>query len=127
MPTITKITTQTKMTPNPTDKTTDGMLPAPACSPSLDCPHDVLVSYIRSMKGGERVMEMGGGCLVGATGTVELKNDDVCIRWDHREYADGAGVMVTSFTGGARIILENDQGLAHADNNQNNDTNQNDT
>ena len=34
MPTQNKITTQTAMTPDPTAKTTDGMLPAPACSPS---------------------------------------------------------------------------------------------
>jgi len=42
-------------------------------------------------------------------GTVEIKNGTVCIRWDHAEYADCAGVMVTSFTGGARIIKDNDQ------------------
>lgn len=80
---------------------------APICSPSLDCPHDALVAYIRSMKGGERVVEMGGSCMKGCKGTVEIRNGSVCIRWDHQEYADGAGVMVTSFTGGARIIQEN--------------------
>ncbi len=74
------------------------------CCPSLDCTNDELVAYIRSMKGGERVMEMGGSAMTGMKGTVELKNGSVLIRWDHAEYADCAGVMVTSFTGGARII-----------------------
>ena len=78
-----------------------------SCSPSLDCSLTELYAYIKSMKGGERVMEMGGGGMIGATGTVELEDGDVLIRWDHQEYADGAGVMVTSFTGGARIIPEN--------------------
>lgn len=78
--------------------------------PPLDCSHEELVSYIQSMKGGERVMEMGGGCMTGCKGTVEIHEDgSVCIRWDHREYADGAGVMVTSFTGGARTIQDNNE------------------
>jgi hypothetical protein len=84
-------------------------LPAVPSSPSLDCSHDELVAYIKSMKGGERVMEMGGSCMIGMKGTVEIRDGSVCIRWDHAEYADGAGSMVTSFTGGARIIQENDQ------------------
>jgi len=76
----------------------------PEITPPLDCSHEDLVAYIRSMKGGERVQEMGSSCMTGQKGTVEIKNGDVLIRWDRREYADGAGVMVTSFTGGARII-----------------------
>ena len=83
-------------------------LPAVPSSPSLDCSHDELVAYIKSMKGGERVMEMGGSCMIGMKGTVEIRDGSVCIRWDHAEYADGAGSMVTSFTGGARIIQENE-------------------
>lgn len=75
--------------------------------PSLDCPPDELVAYIKSMKGGERVMEMGESGMTGMKGTVEVKDGTVCIRWDYAEYADYAGVMVTSFTGGARIIEEN--------------------
>jgi hypothetical protein len=59
------------------------------------------------MKGGERVMEMERSGMFGHKGTVEIRNGDICIRWDHAEYADGAGVMVTSFTGGARIIQDN--------------------
>jgi hypothetical protein len=89
-------------------------LGATACSPSLDCSHDELVAYIHSMKGGERVMEMGGSCMIGKTGTVEIRDSGVCIRWDSAEYADGAGVMVTSFTGGARIIQENASAMAPA-------------
>ena len=85
------------------------------CCPSLDCPHDELVAYIRSMRGGERVREMERSAMYGLKGTVEIHDDDVCIRWDHAEYADGAGVMVTSFTGGARIIQDNASVLAHAD------------
>ena len=80
---------------------------APPCSPPLDCPHEELVTYIRSMKGGERVQEMGLSGMHGMKGTVEIRDGSVCIRWDHREYADGAGVMVTSFTGSARIIEAN--------------------
>lgn len=45
--------------------------------------------------------------MIGMKGTVEIRDGSVCIRWDHHEYADGAGVMVTSFTGGARMIEEN--------------------
>jgi len=74
------------------------------CCPPLDCSHEELVAYIRSMKGGERVMEMGGSGMAGMKGTVEIRDNDVLIRWDHAKYADTAGVMVTSFTGGARII-----------------------
>lgn len=84
------------------------LLPSLAGSPSLDCPREDLVAYIRSMKGGERVQEMGGSGMIGMKGTVEIRDGSVCIRWDHHEYADGAGVMVTSFTGGARMIEEND-------------------
>jgi hypothetical protein len=36
-----------------------GDCPSTPCCPSLDCSRDELVAYIRSMKGGERVMEMG--------------------------------------------------------------------
>jgi len=75
--------------------------------PSLDCSHEELVAYIRSMTGGERVQEMGRSGMQGMKGTVEIQNNSVCIRWDRHEYADGAGVMVTSFTGGARIIEAN--------------------
>lgn len=71
----------------------------------MDCSHDELVAYIRSMKGGERVMEMGGSCMTGETGTVEIRDSGVCIRWDTK-FAEGSG-MVTSFTGGARIIQDN--------------------
>lgn len=74
------------------------------CNPPLNCSNEVLVAYIKSMKGGERVMEMGGSGMVGMKGTVEVKDGKVNIRWDHTEYADCAGVMVTSFTAGARII-----------------------
>ena len=81
--------------------------PASACCPLLDCTNDELVAYIRSMKGGERVIEMGGSAMTGMKGTVEIKDGTVCIRWDHAEYADCSGVMVTSFTGGARIIKDN--------------------
>jgi hypothetical protein len=78
-------------------------------TPALNCSNEELVKYIRSMKGGERVMEMSVSCMQGCKGTVEVHDDgEVCIRWDHQEYADGAGVMVTSFTSGARIIDEND-------------------
>ena len=85
----------------------DGGLRLTTCCPSLDCSHDELIAHIRSMKGGERVQEMGGSCMIGMKGTVEIRDGSVCIRWDHSEYADGAGVMVTSFTGGARIIQDN--------------------
>jgi len=68
------------------------------------------------MKGGERVMEMGGSCMIGETGTVEIRGAEVCIRWDTK-FAEGSG-MVTSFTGGARIIQENVQRLASADENR---------
>lgn len=78
-----------------------------AIYPPLDCSSEELISYIRSMKGGERVMEMGGSCMKDSKGTVEIKDGEVLIRWDHQEYEDGAGVMVTSFTGGARIINDN--------------------
>ena len=84
-----------------------GDCPSTPCCPSLNCSHDELVAYIRSLKGGERVMEMGRAAMFGLKGTVEIRDGDVCIRWDHAEYADGAGVMVTSFTGGARIIQDN--------------------
>lgn len=72
--------------------------------PPLDCSREELISYILSMKGGERVMEMGGSCMKDSKGTVEIEDGKVYIRWDHQEYEDGARVMVTSFTGGARII-----------------------
>ena len=80
--------------------------PVAGC-PSLDCSNAELVAYIRAMKGGERVMEMGKSCMTGCKGTVEIRDGKVCIRWDRQEFADGAGVMVTSFTGGARIIQDN--------------------
>lgn len=83
------------------------------CCPSLDCSLTELVTYIKSMKGGERVIEMGGSCMIGETGTVELRGAEVCIRWDTK-FVEGSG-MVTSFTGGARIIQGNVQRLAHAD------------
>lgn len=83
------------------------LLPPLAGSPPLDCPREDLVAYIRSMKGGERVQEMGGSCMIGCKGTVEIRDGSVCIRWDRQEYAEGEGVMVTSFTGGARMIEEN--------------------
>jgi hypothetical protein len=71
--------------------------------PPLDCSNEVLVAYIRSMKGGERVIEMGGSAMKGETGTVEINPvGGICIRWD-TEFKEGSG-MVTSFTGGARII-----------------------
>lgn len=47
-------------------------------------------------------MEMGGSCMKGETGTVEILDMGVCIRWDTK-FREGSG-MVTSFTGGARII-----------------------
>lgn len=74
--------------------------------PALDCSHEELVTYIRSMKGGERVMDMDSGPFDGLKGTVEIREGcgTICIRWDHHEYADIAGVMVTSFIGSARII-----------------------
>jgi hypothetical protein len=84
-----------------------GDCPSTPYCPSLDCSHDELVAYIRSMKGGERVQEMGGSCMIGGKGTVEIRDGSVYIRWDLQEYAEGAGVMVTSFTGGARIIKDN--------------------
>lgn len=74
--------------------------------PPLDCSHEELVAYILAMKGGERVQEMGCSCMIGMKGTVEIKNGSPHIRWDHHEYIDGNGVMVTSFTAGARIIQE---------------------
>ena len=73
-------------------------------SPPLDCLHEELVAYIKSMKGGERVMEMGVSCMQGQTGTVEIRDSGVCIRWD-TVFDEGSG-MVTSFTGGARIIKD---------------------
>ena len=54
------------------------------------------------MKGGERVMEMGGSCMYRMTGTVEIREGCVCIRWDAK-FKEGSG-LVTSFTGGARTI-----------------------
>lgn len=51
--------------------------------------------------------------MTGMKGTVEIRDGSVCIRWDRHEYADGAGVMVTSFTGGARMIEENAE-VSHA-------------
>jgi len=77
-------------------------------NPPLDCSHEALVAYIRSMKGGERVVETQD-CMKGCEGTVEIKDGCVRIRWDHQKYADGEGVMVTSFTGGARIIPDRSQ------------------
>ena len=99
---------------NPESTTDSAALPRMACCPSLDCSHDELVAYIRSMTGGERVMEMERSAMYGLTGTVEIRNGDVCIRWDHAEYADGAGVMMTSFTGGARIIQDNESSAGTA-------------
>jgi hypothetical protein len=75
--------------------------------PPLDCTHEELKKYILSMQGGERVQEMEKSGMHGMKGTVEIRGEDVLIRWDHQEYDDVAGVMVTSFTGGARIITEN--------------------
>lgn len=100
-------------TPKPTDSEPPSHegLDGAACCPSLDCSRDELVAYIRSMRGGERVMEMERSAMYGLKGTVEIRNGDVCIRWDHVEYADGAGVMVTSFTGGARIIQDNAESI----------------
>ena len=95
---------------NTPNDSTVALLPPLTGSPPLDCPYEDLVAYIRAMKGGERVQEMGGSCMTGMKGTVEIRDGSVCIRWDHHEYADGAGVMVTSFTGGARMIEENAQG-----------------
>jgi hypothetical protein len=95
------------MKPNTVEETPEGGLQSAACCPALDCSRDELVAYIRSMKGGERVQEMGGSCMIGCKGSVEIRDGSVCIRWDRQEYAEGAGVMVTSFTGGARIIQDN--------------------
>jgi hypothetical protein len=91
------------------EKKVGGDCPSTPCCPSLDCSHDELVAYIRAMKGGERVQEMGGSCMIGSKGTVEIRDGRVCIRWDRQQYAEGAGVMVTSFTGGARIIQHNSE------------------
>ena len=86
---------------------TEGKLTDEPIYPALDCPKEELVAYIRSMKGGERVMEMGGSCMQGEKGTVEIREGRVLIRWDWQDFTDRPGVMVTSFTGGARIIQEN--------------------
>lgn len=75
----------------------------PPCEPTLWCPHEELVEFIRSMKGGERVQEMGESGIKGEKGTVEIKDGSVNIKWD-TDY-DG-GTMTTSFTGGARLIDE---------------------
>jgi hypothetical protein len=77
-----------------------------AANPPLDCSHDDLVTYIKSMKGGERVMELGYSSMLGKQGIVEIKNEQILIRWDWEEFADGSGVMTTSFTGGARRLQD---------------------
>ena len=68
------------------------------------------MAYIRSMKGGERVMEMGESGMKGETGTVEIRDSGVCIRWATK--FEQPGTMVTSFTGGARIIQDNETSSA---------------
>lgn len=95
------------MKPETTERPHKADCPSAPCCPSLDCSREELVAYIKSMKGGERVMEMGESGMKGMKGTVEIKDDQILIRWDRHEYADGAGVMVSTFTGGARIIQDN--------------------
>lgn len=74
------------------------------CIPPLDCSREDLVAYIRSMKNGDRVMEMGGSAFTGETGVVEVREDGgVYIKWD-TVFECGRSGMVTSFTGGARLI-----------------------
>lgn len=99
----------------PTSMSTPDVTPSPeqpanagcgavACSPSLDCSREQLVEFIQSMKGGERVIEMGQSGMKGETGTVEIRESGVCIRWDTK--FDQPGTMVTSFTGGARLLSQ---------------------
>lgn len=73
-----------------------------APQPPLGCPHAELVAFIRSLKPGDRVIELGYSGMKGQTGTVELREGNVLIRWDTK-FEEGTG-MVTSFTGGARLL-----------------------
>lgn len=61
--------------------------------------------FVSTLKDGERVQEYGTSCMEGMQGTVEIREGWPHIRWDEFTDATGySGVMVTSFTVGARLI-----------------------
>lgn len=58
------------------------------------------VEYLRSLKEGERVIELGKSCMTGSLGTVYINKDGViCVMWETEE-----GKMGTSVTHGTRRL-----------------------
>lgn len=66
---------------------------------------DALVTYLKGLQPGERVIETERSCLFGQEGTVyHNKDGGICVLWDKKPGEDGQ--MGTSVTGGSRRVSE---------------------
>lgn len=73
-----------------------------SCSPSLDCPFEEFREFYKSLKVGERVIELGESGMKGQAGTIVLGREGVSVQWDTD--FDGSR-MTTAVTGGTRRLL----------------------